>query len=358
MTIIKDKTVLIFFSFILCLYSADFYGSVAVLLVTVIISELAWWFSGKKYCPLILAAAPLFSFFYPEMILGMPLIAYGLNRQKKLFLLIPYASFLLKPVWPETEKILLLIFGVLAAVLLSSHSMETEKFTKLYHETRDMETEKNMKLSEKNRELLLKQDYEIHLATLKERNRIAREIHDNVGHMLTRSLLQVGALCVINKDENQKPMLESLKDTLDSAMTNIRNSVHNLHDDSIDLKAAVSESIKSAEGKFSVSLDYDISANVRREIKLCIIGVVKESISNIIKHSEGDRISVIIREHPAFWQVTVSDNGKCTDTGGKGGIGLSNMRDRAESVGGLINFTASEKGYRVFMTIPKKEDER
>lgn len=34
------------------------------------------------------------------------------------------------------------------------------------------------------------------------------------------------------------------------------------------------------------------------------------------------------------------------------------MRDRAESVGGLINFTASEKGYRVFMTIPKKEDER
>lgn len=45
------------------------------------------------------------------------------------------------------------------------------------------------------------QDYEIYLATLKERNRIAREIHDNVGHMLTRSILQLGALSVINKDE-------------------------------------------------------------------------------------------------------------------------------------------------------------
>ena len=47
------------------------------------------------------------------------------------------------------------------------------------------------------------QDYEIYLATLKERNRIAREIHDNVGHMLTRSILQLGALSVINKDETE-----------------------------------------------------------------------------------------------------------------------------------------------------------
>jgi signal transduction histidine kinase len=39
-----------------------------------------------------------------------------------------------------------------------------------------------------------KQDYEIYLATLRERNRIAREIHDNVGHMLSRSILQIGAL--------------------------------------------------------------------------------------------------------------------------------------------------------------------
>lgn len=39
------------------------------------------------------------------------------------------------------------------------------------------------------------------LATLNERNRIAREIHDNVGHLLSRSLLQVGALQVVNRDE-------------------------------------------------------------------------------------------------------------------------------------------------------------
>ena len=80
------------------------------------------------------------------------------------------------------------------------------------------------------------QDYEIYLATLKERNRIAREIHDNVGHMLTRSILQLGALSVINKDETVGEAINDLSGTLNTAMTSIRSSVHDLHDDSIALK--------------------------------------------------------------------------------------------------------------------------
>ena len=53
----------------------------------------------------------------------------------------------------------------------------------------------------KKQEPMEKQDYEIYLATLRERNRIAREIHDNVGHMLSRSILQMGALITIHKEE-------------------------------------------------------------------------------------------------------------------------------------------------------------
>ena len=48
---------------------------------------------------------------------------------------------------------------------------------------RDDSTEKNLLLEEKNHMLVEKQNYEIYTATLKERNRIAREIHDNVGHL-------------------------------------------------------------------------------------------------------------------------------------------------------------------------------
>ncbi len=68
---------------------------------------------------------------------------------------------------------------------------------------RDTDTELKLVMEQRNRELLEKQDNEIYLATLRERNRIAREIHDNVGHMLSRSILQVGALATICKEEKR-----------------------------------------------------------------------------------------------------------------------------------------------------------
>ena len=86
--------------------------------------------------------------------------------------------------------------------------------------------------------------------------------------------------------------------------------------------------------------------------KLCIAGIVKESISNAVKHSTGDRIFISVREHPAFYQLQVEDNGACKELADTG-IGLKNMRDRAESLRGVISFTPSETGFRVFASLPK-----
>ncbi|MGC7323280.1 histidine kinase dimerization/phosphoacceptor domain-containing protein, partial [Mycobacteroides abscessus subsp. massiliense] len=69
--------------------------------------------------------------------------------------------------------------------------------------------------------------------------RIAREIHDSVGHLLSSSLLQVGALLAVNKNEKTRGNLVALKETLTNAMNSIRSSVHDLYDESIDLYAQV-----------------------------------------------------------------------------------------------------------------------
>ena len=89
---------------------------------------------------------------------------------------------------------------------------------------------------------------------------------------------------IINKDENMKEQLASLKDTLDSAMTSIRASVHDLHDDSVDLKRILDDSISSAEERFRVDLDYDISENIPAKLIFCFAGIVKEGVSNALKH--------------------------------------------------------------------------
>ena len=67
------------------------------------------------------------------------------------------------------------------------------------HRTRDDSFELESILKDKNKRLLSEQDQQVHLATLAERNRIAREIHDNVGHLLSRAILLLGAITTVNK---------------------------------------------------------------------------------------------------------------------------------------------------------------
>ena len=216
--------------------------------------------------------------------------------------------------------------------------------------------------------LMEKQDYEIYLATLRERNRIAREIHDNVGHMLSRSILQMGALITIHKEEPLHGQLAGVGETLNQAMNSIRESVHDLHDESIDLRQSIAEATREMKEHYQLTVDYDMSPEIPRNVKYCFITAVKEAMSNIAKHSDADKISVILREHPAFYQLTVEDNGTVGRKGqsgplweeevvrmdGKEGIGLSNMKERVQALGGTFRIH-TEKGFVIFISIPKRD---
>lgn len=130
---------------------------------------------------------------------------------------------------------------IVAAILLACRTGRILYLEQEMIRLRDTSTELNLVLQEKNKNLMEKQDYEIYLATLRERNRIAREIHDNVGHMLSRSILQMGALITIHKEEPLHGQLAGVGETLNQAMNSIRESVHDLHDESIDLRQSIAE---------------------------------------------------------------------------------------------------------------------
>ncbi len=252
----------------------------------------------------------------------------------------------------------LLIFSAVS-YLLQYYSRKTDTLLTQFHRYRDTSTESSLFLKEKNEALAARQDYEVHVAILSERNRIAREIHDNVGHMLTRSLLQTGALQVINKDETLSQPIQQLHDTLNTAMTSIRNSVHDLHDDAIHLESVIRDIIKQTE-TLHVTLDYKIETEVPKKIKYAFIAIVREALHNVEKHSDADRVHIIIKEHPALYQLLIEDNGSCSnlknyraDEYAGAGIGLANMRERIQSLGGNINFTA-ENGFRIFISLLKK----
>ena len=232
--------------------------------------------------------------------------------------------------------------------------ISTIKWTLNYEKHVDSGEEKALLLSEKNKALAEKQNSEIYAATLRERNRIAREIHDNVGHVLSRTILLTGAARAINKDQNLDSLLKGLDNSLNSAMDSIRSSVHDLHDDAVNLQETIKGIITDIKME-NVEFEYDMSEIIPREIKNCFISIVKEAISNAMKYSSATQIKIIMREHPAIYQLCIEDNGKgCADYDkNTTGIGLKNMQERVNTLNGNLQING-EKGFRIFVVIPKQ----
>ena len=324
------------------------------LLAAVASTSLVWLFSGTRTADWVILLSAFACLPFPMLFCAAPTLLYDSLSIKKPWLAIPALLALTRAGDFTAQQLLIIAVGTTVTFIFCLRVGSLEASNEKLAALRDDVEAKNLELKDKNVRLADAADNEIHLATLRERNRIAREIHDNVGNMLTRSLLQAGALMVINKDETLRQPLSDLKDTLNTAMTSIRESVHDLHDESVDLDTAVHECIRSVGDRFTVTYENDSEGEIPVKIRLCFIAVIKEGVSNAVKHSDGDTIHILVRQHPAFYQLTVEDNGSCPadrDLTGSGGIGLQNMRDRAEAVGGMITITPSPEGFRIFMTV-------
>ncbi len=251
---------------------------------------------------------------------------------------------------PSPLNLMIPVLGILG-IITESMADSVKIFEEGLHKERDYAREIELLMEERNKALTETQDSEVYAATLKERNRIAREIHDNVGHMLTRAILQTGAIKVVNKDENLKEPIEGLSKTLDLAMTNMRSSVHDLHDESVDLFSALNELTSGIKG-FDIELEYDMGDDIPREIKYSFISIIKEALNNAEKHSNGDRILVSVMEQPGFYRLLVADNGNDTDIPSSSGIGLSNISDRVKALGGNLKIDTDD-GFKILVTVIK-----
>ena len=311
----------------------------------------------------------LCSLWFSDLLLFFPLLLYQ-TLSAELFPLavaeLPLWGFLVFQINRFPAVLCLLgIFGFILSFFLWLYAEKYQTLYQDFHQIRDDSEEHALLLSEKNKALLEKQDYEIYTATLRERNRIAREIHDNVGHVLSRSILMTAACKTINKDEALAPLLENLEASLNDAMNSIRSSVHDLHDDAVDLEDAIKGLVKDFTF-CPTALTYDMSRQVPREVKYSLISITKEGLSNVMRHSNADSVNILLREHPALYQLCIEDNGTSgneipdiqTESDSdkmnniSDGMGLSNIRDRVKSLGGTVQIT-QEKGFRIFVTIPK-----
>ncbi len=363
MTSLLDKSIVFLLCVSLYLTNTQDSYSVVIVLVAVIFVSLQSFFDREWNQFILFCIAVALCLFFPNSTFFLPLIAYDVCSTKwQWFIplsLIPISQFLFRSQF--LSFVLLFIFMLLSCFLRKRTELSQKKQLQ-YNLLRDELTEKQLQLVKANRELLEKQDYEVHLATLKERNRIAGELHDSIGHVLTRSLLQTGALLATCPDEPTKQSLAVLQNSLSEGMDEVRASIHDLHDDSVDLYDEVRAYV-SGFHFCPVTLRYTIETAPEKKMQYAFLSILKESLANIVRHSNATAVTVILFEHPALYQLTIKDNGsspkKKVSASGEfienesEGMGLSGIRRRVESLGGNVIFR-NGNGFEVFVSVPKE----
>lgn len=262
-----------------------------------------------------------------------------------------------------TRALLLTAILSVAATLLSLRTAQLEREQERMHRTRDELQERALALEARNRDLADRQDYEVELATLAERARIAREIHDNVGHQLTRASLQTEALRVVHANEpGVAADFADVKRTVDEALQLVRSSVHALNDNAANLSVQLERIVEGARSDGGPQIELEVLAeHAPANVANCFTAVLREALSNTMRHACAQTVTVRCMEHPSFYQLIVTDDGaggvQASSRGTAEGMGLGSMRERVEALGGT--FTAGPRagtgGWRVFATVPKQQ---
>ena len=303
-----------------------------------------------------------------DSVAGAPLVVYVLTRlgafttrrarMAAVAACVPFVTAMAAQVKDAPVLALAPVFCALAA-LLALRTVQEEAARRSLHVVRDDLREKVLTLQDTNAQLLQAQDYELRAAALAERTRIAREIHDGVGHLLTRLLLQVKALQVVHREEpGVVADLTTLDGGLDEALDSMRRSVHALSDDGEELATSLNM-LGSRCGIESVRVDCSTEAEPPAVVARCVVAVVREALTNAARHGGARSARVAVADYPAFWQVTVDNDGivpaegePAVDGRGGSGLGLRSMTERVEALGGRVRITPRPR-FTVFATIPK-----
>lgn len=354
---VMDQAVLLLYCFgIVWIKSIDT-AFVTAFLFAVIYASMNFYTASKRVNLGMTIGYLCVALFLPNAVFFLPLVLYGMLEYRRYVLTATLCGLCIYHFSGNPELLCFLGTGCIISGMMQACTEKYEVLEDKIKRIRDDSTEMNLILKKKNEILLEKQDYEIYTATLKERNRIAREIHDNVGHMLSRAILMVGAAKAVHGKGNLSEGLDQLESTLNTAMTSIRESVHDLHDESVNLQ----EVLKALTEEFTfcpVNLEYDMGYDVPKEIKYSFIAIIKEALHNVVKHSNAENVIIIVREHPGLFQLIIKDNGEMVSREVEmetEGIGISNMKERVESMGGTIQIQR-QKGFCIYITVPKKEE--
>ncbi|MCY6369651.1 sensor histidine kinase [Clostridium ganghwense] len=248
-----------------------------------------------------------------------------------------------------------LVVAMLSYVICNICYMYKIKIKKLTYEN-DSLKEKNYLL---NKNLIKDIEYESqikYMSQLEERNKIAQEIHDNIGHTISGSLMQLEAAKIIMQKDKEKSrkMLQNTIDVLREGMENIRATLRNVKPPSEQLginklKLILKQYEINSEIKANLYYDGELKEISHTQWKV-INESVKEALTNTMKYAKASEIKVKIQTLNKLIKVEIKDNGIGSLKINKG-LGMRGIEERCENINGKVIVDGSN-GFSVILLLP------
>ena len=199
------------------------------------------------------------------------------------------------------------------------------------------------------------------LATAKERNRLARELHDSVAQTLYGLTLQAEAasrILTAGRTGEVANYLAEIRDSAQQTLKETRLLIFELRPPLLEqegLAAALRARLESVESRSGLKTQIKLKEVGRLPggIESGLYGISNEVLNNILKHSHASEITVSLEKQPGKIVLQISDNGIGFDLESHhGGLGLKGMRERAEQIGGELQVESGGNGTQVSVEVP------
>lgn len=208
-------------------------------------------------------------------------------------------------------------------------------------------------------------EHAVRAATLEERERMAREIHDSLGQAFTAILVQLrcAEATLGNAPEPARTALGQVRELAREGLADTRSAIDALRPQKLD-RFDLASALRRAAVQATLGLPLDVQCNVCGDIYPLpvdtarqLLRIVQEALSNTLKYADARRLTIDLVFEPEQVQICVQDNGRGfepTQATAAGGFGLLSMRARAVAIGAELTIcSAPHQGTTLVVTLPR-----
>jgi two-component system sensor histidine kinase DesK len=198
------------------------------------------------------------------------------------------------------------------------------------------------------RERRLRLDAE--LAAARERERIARDLHDVLGHTLTTIAVKsdLAARLLGADDAAARREIEEIRDASRATLKEVRAAVAGMHRTTIDIELDRARSALDSAGIALTVIGETAALPSQQGSALGL--ALREAVTNVLRHSGAKSVTVTLTPTPQNYEITVEDDGGASAP--TPGGGLTGMRGRLETLGGALDIGRGALGVRLTMRLP------